>query len=112
MTSFIPIVILLAGAAIGALLVWLLVNARAKRAFADGKADSATQLATFNERLAAKERETVRLQQAFDEGVRESEALRQDNSRLQANLEGERRAAAERSESFKQAAEALAEKFK
>jgi DNA recombination protein RmuC len=111
MTSFIPIVILLAGAAIGALLAWLLVNARAKRAFADGKADSATQLATFNERLAAKERETLRLQQSCDEEVRESESLRQENSRLLANLEGERRAATERSESFKQAAEALSEKF-
>ena len=86
MTSLIPIAILLAGAAIGALLAWLLVNARAKRAFADGKADSATQLATFNERLAAKERETLRLQQAFDDEVRESESLRQENSRLLANL--------------------------
>ena len=112
MTSLIPIAILLAGAAIGGLLAWLLANAKTKRAFADGKADSATQLATFNERLAAKERETLRLQQAFDEEVRESESLRQENSRLLANLEGERRAATERSESFKQAAEALSEKFK
>jgi DNA recombination protein RmuC len=112
MTSFIPILILLAGAAIGALVAWLLLNAKAKRAFADGKADSATQLATFNERLAAKERETLRLQQTFDEEVRESESLRHENSRLQASLEGERRAATERSESFKQAAEALTEKFK
>jgi DNA recombination protein RmuC len=112
MANFIPILILLVGAVIGAVLAWVMVSSRAKRAFEDGKADSATQLATFNERLAAKERETVRLQQAFDEGVRESETLRQDNSRLQANLEGERRAATERSESFKQAAEALAEKFK
>src|SRR3954466_14837868 len=112
MANFIPILILLVGAVIGAVLAWVMVSSRAKRAFEDGRADSATQLATFNERLAAKERETVRLQQAFDEGVRESETLRQDNSRLQANLEGERRAAAERSESFKQAAEALAEKFK
>jgi len=112
MTSLIPIAILLAGAAIGGLLAWLLANAKTKRAFADGKADSATQLATFNERLAAKERETLRLQQAFDEEVRESESLRQENSRLLANLEGERRAATERSESFKQAAEALSEKFR
>jgi DNA recombination protein RmuC len=112
MTSFIPIVILLAGAAIGTLLAWLILSAKAKRAFADGKADSATQLATFNERLAAKEREALRLQQAFDEEIAQSESLRNENSRLQASLEGERRAAAERSEAFKQAAEALTEKFK
>lgn len=111
MTSLIPIVILLAGAAIGAVLAWLLVNAKAKRAFEDGQADSATQLATFNERLAAKEREVLRLQQAFDQEVGETESLRGENSRLQAQLEGERRAATERSESFKQAAEALSEKF-
>jgi DNA recombination protein RmuC len=112
MTSFIPIVILLAGVAIGALVVWFLVNAKAKRAFEDGRADSVAQLATFNERLAAKERETLRLQQAFDSEAKESQSLRDQNSRLQANLEGERRAATERSESFKQAAEALSEKFK
>jgi DNA recombination protein RmuC len=112
MSSFIPIVILLAGAAIGALVVWFLVSAKAKRAFEDGRADSVAQLATFNERLAAKERETVRLQQAFDAEAGASQSLRDQNSRLQASLEGERRAATERSESFKQAAEALTEKFK
>jgi DNA recombination protein RmuC len=112
MTSFIPIVILLTGAAIGALLAWLLLNAKAKGAFEDGRAKSATELATFNERLAAKEREILKLQQAFDEEVSAGESLREQNSRLQANLEGERRAATERSESFKQAAEALTEKFK
>ena len=37
-----------------------------------------------------------------------SDSLRNENSRLQANLEGERRAAHERAESFKQAADALA----
>jgi DNA recombination protein RmuC len=112
MTSFIPIVILLAGAAIGALLAWLGLKGKAQRAFDDGKADSATQLTAFSERLAAKDRELLKLQQAFDEEVTENQSLVEETSRLSANLEGERRAATERSESFKQAAEALSEKFK
>src|SRR6185503_19098717 len=112
MTSLIPIVILLAGAAIGVVAACLVLNAKAKRAFTDGQSESATQLAAVNERLAAKDRELLKLQQAFDEEVTGSESLRAENVRLHANLEGERRAAHERSESFKQAAEALAEKFK
>src|SRR2546430_7671806 len=112
MNNLIPILILLAGAALGVLITWLIVSARAKRAFADGKAESATQIATLNERFAAKEHELLKLQQAFDKEVVASKSLRDENARLSASLEGERRAAAERSESFKQAAEALSEKFK
>src|SRR5256885_9284584 len=112
MNSFIPILILLAGAALGALITWLIVSARAKRAFTDGKAESATQIATLNERFAAKDHELSKLQQALDKEVVTGEALRTENARLSAGLEGERRAAQERSESFKQAAEELSEKFK
>ena len=112
MNNLIPILILLAGGALGALITWLIVSARAKRAFTDGKADSATQIATLNERFAAKEHELSKLQTAFDKEVAASQTLREENARLNAGLEGERRAAAERSESFKQAAEALSEKFK
>src|SRR2546423_9399417 len=112
MTSLIPIIILIAGAALGGLLTWLSLKSKASRAFEDGKADSATQLAALNERVNAKDHELSRLQTVFDREVSESDSLRAENARLQANLEGERRAATERSESFKQAAEALSEKFK
>src|SRR5256714_3180132 len=112
MTNLIPILILLAGAALGALITWLTARARAQRAFADGKAESATQIAAFNERIAAKEHELLKLQQAFDKEVVAGRGWRDENALLSAGLEGERRAAAERSESFKQAAEALSEKFK
>ncbi|HYW69613.1 MAG TPA: DNA recombination protein RmuC [Pyrinomonadaceae bacterium] len=112
MTNLIPIAILFGGVAVGVFLAWLILNTRAKRAFTDGQSESATQLAAFSERLAAKDRELLKLQTAFDQEVAESDSLRDENSRLRANLEGERRAATERSESFKQAAEALSEKFK
>src|SRR5580765_3807591 len=101
MNALIPVLILLGGAALGAIIAALIFKTKANRAFEDGKADSATQLAAFTERLAAKENELAKLQQAFDK-----EASQTDR------LEGERRAAQERSESFKQAAEALSEKFK
>src|SRR5215471_3972377 len=112
MTNLIPIFILLAGAVIGASLAWLVLNTKIKRSFKDGQADSATQIAAINERIAAKEHEVLKLQQALDKQTGESSSLRNENAQLKANLEGERRAATERSESFKQAAEALSERFK
>jgi DNA recombination protein RmuC len=112
MTSFIPIFILLAGAVIGAILTWLILNPKVRRSFEDGQAGSATQIAAFNERIAAKEHELLKLQQALDKESGEGAVLRNENAQLKASVEGERRAAAERSESFKQAAEALSEKFK
>src|SRR5437588_6913559 len=112
MTSLIPVLILLAGAALGAIVAALIFKTKTTRAFEAGKTESATQIATFTERLAAKDNELVKLQQAFDKEVIKSDRLRDENARLQADLEGERRAAQERSESFKRVTEELAEKFK
>src|SRR5262249_23187377 len=95
-----------------AAVAWLIVRTKANRAFDDGKAESATQIAALTERLAAKENESAKLQQVVEKQDSESVRLAADKARLQADLEGERRAAQERSESFKQAADALSEKFK
>lgn len=112
MDSLIPVVMIFAGVAIGAVVAGLLLRVKAKRSYDDGKADSATQLAAFQERLAARDQELQKLQQSLDKEVSQHERLREDNASLKAQLEGERRAAQERSESFKQAAEELSEKFK
>src|SRR5205085_6362710 len=88
------------------------LHAKAHRAFDDGKAASATELAALQERVAAKDRELAKLQQIFETEVTDGDRLREDNARLLADLEGERRAAQERSESFKRVTEELAEKFK
>src|ERR1044071_5852642 len=112
MDSLIPVFTLIFGGAIGVVATWLALHAKWHRGFDDGKAASATEVAALNERLAAKDREAQKLQESFDDGVAVSDSLRNENARLQANLEGERRAAHERAESFKQAAEALAERFK
>src|SRR5262249_30476736 len=69
-------------------------------------------IATLNERLVAKERELEKLQAALDREHAELAAATQESSVLKADLAAERRAAHERSEAFKQAAEALSEKFK
>lgn len=112
MENIIPALALLFGAIVGAAVAWLVIRARAQRAFADGKAAAATEMAALTERVAAKDRELQKLQGTFDAEVIESDQLRQQGARLQADLEGERRAAQERSESFKRVTEELAEKFK
>src|SRR5256714_6464324 len=112
MDSLIPVLTLIFGAAIGAIVAWLALHAKSHRAFDDGKAASATELAALQERVAAKDRELAKLQQIFETGVSDGDRLREDNARLLADLEGERRAAQERSESFKRVTEELAEKFK
>jgi DNA recombination protein RmuC len=110
-SNFLPVVILLIGAAFGAIVVWLIFHAKAKRSFEDGRADSVTQIATLQERLAAKDRELQKLQEEFDREEAELTRVKEESSTLRADLEGERRAAQERTESFKQAAEVLDQKF-
>ena len=112
MDSLIPVAMIFLGVAIGAVVCGLLLRAKASRSYQDGKADSATQVAALDERLAARDQEVQKLQQSFDKEVAQSERIREDNAGLKAQLEGERRAARERSDSFKQAAEELSEKFK
>jgi DNA recombination protein RmuC len=112
MASLIPVLLLLIGVVMGAMVVWLVMRAQSGRSYEDGKADSATQTAALQERLAARDQEVQKLQQSLDKEVTQRELLREDNGELKAQLEGERRASRERSESFKQAAAELSEKFK
>ena len=100
------------GALVGGGVVWLALHAKWHRGFDDGKAASATELAALQERIAAKDRELTKLQQTFEGEITDGDRLRADNARLLAELEGERRAAQERSDSFKRVTEELADKFK
>jgi len=110
--NLLPVLGLLLGAVIGAVVVWLVFRGRAQQSYDNGRVDSAAELATLQERLAARENETRKTQEAFDREIVNREQLREAHSTLKAQLEGERRAAQERADSFKQAAEALSEKFK
>jgi DNA recombination protein RmuC len=112
MDSLMPVLMIFVGVVVGASVVWLVLRAQSKRSYEDGQADSATQMAALQERLAARDQEVQKLQQSSDKEAAQREHLRGDNADLKAALEGERRAAQERSDSFKQAAEALSEKFK
>ncbi|MDX6303086.1 MAG: recombination protein RmuC [Blastocatellia bacterium] len=110
--DLIPVFLIFAGIVVGAAIVWLLLRAQSQRSYEKGQADSATQVAALQERLAARDQEAQKLQQSCDKEVEQREQIREDNANLKAQLEGERRAAQERSESFKQAAGELSEKFK
>lgn len=112
MESLIPVFTLIFGAAVGGVVAWLALHAKAHRAFDDGRAAGATEIAALHERVAAKEREIQKLQHTFEAEVGEGEELREQNSRLLADLEGERRAAEERHASFKRITEEFSEKFK
>jgi DNA recombination protein RmuC len=111
-SNLMSILVMLIGIALGSLSVWLALRSKARQAYEAAKAESTAQLATFQERLAARGHDLLKLQEAFDKEVAERERLREQNANLRADLEGERRAALERRESFKQAAEELSDKFK
>jgi DNA recombination protein RmuC len=104
-TQILSIVIFLVGIAVGVAAGWFLLKTRASSA-------SAADLATLRERLDGKETELQKLQLAFNNEVAERKYSREDSAQLKAALEGERRAAQERKDSFRQAAEELSEKFK
>lgn len=99
------IIVFLVGAGLGAAVAWLLLKTKASSA-------SAADLATVKERLSGKDSELHRLQQTFANEITEHKNSREENVELRAAVEGERRAAQERKDSFKQAAEELSEKFK
>lgn len=103
--QILAIIVFLAGAALGAVGSWILLRTKASSA-------SAADLATLKERLAGKESELQKLQGTFNSELAQHKNSQQENAHLKAALEGERRAAHERKESFQQAAEELSEKFK
>src|SRR5688572_1973158 len=98
MEPLIPVLTLIFGALIGAVVAWLALHAKWHRGFNEGKAASATERSTLQERFAAKDRELAKLQTPFESEATHGARLREDNARLLSVLEGERRAAHERSE--------------
>ena len=102
----------LIGFAIGCLLVWLWMRTKVSHEYGRAKSATAIHMATLTERLAGREHELKKLQEAFDKQLAEEEAIKAEATQLKAAIEGERRAAIERSEAFKRAGEELTEKFK
>src|ERR1700752_2567291 len=112
MDNLLPVIFLLLGALIGALVVWLVLKASAKRSFEDGRANSVTEVATLNERLAAKDRELQKLHEAFERESAGRTRAATETTTLKAQLAAEQRGAQQRDESFRQASAELGEKFK
>src|SRR5213080_4572388 len=105
MDNLIPVVMIFIGIVVGAAVAWLILRGQSQRSYEKGQADSATQVAALQERMVARDQEVQKLQQAIDREISQRDRLRDGNAELKAQLEGERRAAQERSESFKQAAD-------
>jgi DNA recombination protein RmuC len=103
--QILSVVIFVAGALIGAAAGWFLLKTRASSV-------NAAELATLRERLDGKDAELERLQLTLNNELAEHRQTRERGVELKAALEGERRAAQERKDSFRQAAEELTEKFK
>jgi DNA recombination protein RmuC len=104
-SQILSVAIFLSGAFIGVAAGWFLLKTRASSV-------NAAELATLKERLDGKESELERLQLTLNNEIVEHRQTRDRGVELKAALEGERRAAQERKDSFKQAAEELSEKFK
>jgi DNA recombination protein RmuC len=111
MDSLIPVLLVFTGIVVGAVIVWLLLRAQSQRSYEKGQSDSGTQVAALQERLAARDQELQKLQQSFEREAAQRDHLREDNAGLKAQLEGERRAAQEREESFRQVGEELSGRF-
>ncbi|HEV7680765.1 MAG TPA: DNA recombination protein RmuC [Pyrinomonadaceae bacterium] len=105
MEVLLSIGVFLAGVALGAAASWFLLRTKASSA-------SAADLATLKERLGGREAELQKLQLTLNNEISEHKHSRAESVQLKAALEGERRAAQERKDSFQQAAEELSEKFK
>ena len=106
------ILMLLTGIAVGAVAVWWTFRTRVAHSYELGRSENSTALAAYQERLAAREQELVSLKDLRFKETGERDRLQEQITKLSAQLEGERRAAHERKESFQQAADELATKFK
>jgi DNA recombination protein RmuC len=104
-TSGYVLIALFVGAVLGASVSWLLLRARAT-------ASRVAEFATLNERLAARDQDLQRVQIEIENKNGELRSAQENIAQLRAELEGERRAAQERHDSFRKASEELSEKFK
>ena len=84
---------------------WLLLRTRSNAA-------NAAELAMLNERLIARKQEIQKLEDTLKREVDAHAQTREQETKLRAEVEGERRAAHERNESFRKVTEDLSNRFK
>jgi len=119
MDYVLPVLCLLAGIAIGAAGVWLLLRTRLQNAAAIARSEVEAEMARLTERLAARDAdvqtvrdECLRLQGAAAELQQQITSLKASEARLQTQLQEERRAAAEKLALLDEARQKLADAFK
>jgi DNA recombination protein RmuC len=112
MVSFTLPVTLIAGILLGALAVWLILRERATQAREAGRLELAADLAALQERIAGRDRQIEAAGAALERSVAEMARLRTENAELQARLEEERKAAAEKFILLDEARTKLADAFK
>jgi DNA recombination protein RmuC len=119
MENFFPLLMLVIGIVIGALLVYFTSRSKLRYEFDRGRTHSETEIATLSERLAGKDRQLLDVRETLDMQTAQINELQNENARTLANLssiqtrlEEERRINQEKLELIQNAEQKLGDAFK
>ncbi|HEY9501027.1 MAG TPA: DNA recombination protein RmuC, partial [Pyrinomonadaceae bacterium] len=119
MENFFPLLMLVIGIIIGALLVYFTSRSKLRYEFDRGRTHSETEIATLSERLAGKDRQLLDVRETLDMQTAQINELQNENARTLANLssiqtrlEEERRINQEKLELLHNAEQKLGDAFK
>ncbi|HSE23502.1 MAG TPA: DNA recombination protein RmuC [Pyrinomonadaceae bacterium] len=119
MENFFPLLMLVIGIIIGALLVYFTSRSKLRYEFDRGRSDSETEIATLSERLAGKDRQLLDVRETLDMQTAQINELQNENARTLANLssiqtrlEEERRISQEKLDLLHNAEQKLGDAFK
>jgi len=119
MENVFPLLMLVIGIVIGALLVYFTSRSKLRYEFDRGRANSDTEIATLSERLAGKDRQLLDVRETLDMQTAQINELQNENARTLANLssiqtrlEEERRINQEKLDLLQNAEQKLGDAFK
>jgi DNA recombination protein RmuC len=119
MENFFPLLMLVIGIIIGALLVYFTSRSKLRYEFDRGRTHSETEIATLSERLAGKDRQLLDVRETLDMQTAQINELQNENARslanlssIQTRLEEERRINQEKLELIQNAEQKLGDAFK
>jgi len=119
MENVFPLLMLVIGIVIGALLVYFTSRSKLRYEFDRGRAHSDTEIATLSERLAGKDRQLLDVRETLDMQTAQINELQNENARTLANLssiqtrlEEERRINQEKLDLLQNAEQKLGDAFK
>ena len=119
MENFFPLLMLVIGIIIGALLVYFTSRSKLGYEFDRGRTQSETEIATLSERLAGKDRQLLDVRETLDMQTAQVNELQNENARTLANLssiqtrlEEERRISQEKLDLLHNAEQKLGDAFK